>query len=452
MHNTGTTDPITVVDLFAGCGGFTQGFHEFRPNGAESLGPVFRSITAVEHNPAAAATYAANFGSLRTNPVGPDTRIHVGDIEKWEPTEEDLHADVIIGGPPCQGFSALNRKKFGLERNRLWEEFVRIVAEIRPKIFVIENVDRFLKSDEFQDLLKVIQPGGLLEHYRLAAPPGADPNDSPHGWADRFLLNSADYGAVQARRRAVVIGVRKDVGEVRDFRYPTASHVPLPKAKGGKRGQSSDQQNLFDSSQPAYWLPVDGVFIESGAMRVRGTELPSRRVRFSEIDDYVPGVFTTRDLHIRRNPQPLSRARYRAIPPGGNRNDLYGKWYTMDGNGRIRIFAEPKPEGVSTHVEYLSTESWDNHRTGTGDVMGRLRLGEPSVTIRTEFFKPEKGRYLHPTRHRPITHYEAARIQGFSVDFRWCGSKVEIAKQIGNAVPIPLGRAIAGAIYDLLRG
>ncbi|MFD0469817.1 DNA cytosine methyltransferase [Nonomuraea thailandensis] len=124
----------------------------------------------------------------------------------------------------------------------------------------------------------------------------------------------------------------------------------------------------------------------------------------------------------------------------------------MDGNGRIRIFAEPKPEGVSTHVEYLSTESWDNHRTGTGDVMGRLRLGEPSVTIRTEFFKPEKGRYLHPTRHRPITHYEAARIQGFSVDFRWCGSKVEIAKQIGNAVPIPLGRAIAGAIYDLLRG
>lgn len=449
MHSTGITDPITVVDLFAGCGGFTQGFHEFRPQGAETLGPVFRSITAVEHNPAAAATYAANFGSLRTDPVGPDARIHVGDIEKWEPTEEDLHADVIIGGPPCQGFSALNRKKFGLERNRLWEEFVRIVAHIQPRVFVIENVDRFLKSDEFQDLLKVIQPGGLLGRYRLVPPPGADPNDPPHRWAERFLLNSADYGAVQARRRAVVIGVHKDVCGVGDFRYPAASHAPQPRAKG--KSGVSDQQNLFGSSRLPSWLPVDSVFDESAAIRVGGTELPSRHVLFSEVDDYVPGVFTTQDLHIGRNPQPLSRARYRAIPPGGNRNDLHGKWYTMDENGEIQIFTEPRPEGVSTRVEYLSTESWDNHRTGTGDVMGRLRLGEPSVTIRTEFFKPEKGRYLHPHENRPITHYEAARIQGFPVDFRWCGSKVEIAKQIGNAVPIPLGRAIAGAIYTLLQ-
>lgn len=450
MHNNGTTDPITVVDLFAGCGGFTQGFHEFRPQGAASLGPVFRSITAVEHNPAAAATFAANFGSLRANRVGPDTRVHVGDIEKWEPTEEDLHAEVIIGGPPCQGFSALNRKKFGLERNRLWEEFVRIVAEIQPKIFVIENVDRFLKSDEFQDLLKVVQPHGLLERYHLAAPPGAEADDSPAVWANRYLLNSADYGAVQARRRAVVIGIRKDICGVVDFRYPATSHVPHPKAKG-RNARPADQRILFDSSRPAHWLPVDSVFDESAVMRVRGTELPSRRVLFAEIDDYVPGVFTTGELHIGRNPEPLSRARYRAIPPGGNRNDLYGKWYTLDDDGIIRIFGEPEPEGVSTRVEYLSTKSWDSHRTGAGDVMGRLRLGEPSVTIRTEFFKPEKGRYLHPTAHRPITHYEAARIQGFPVDFRWCGSKLEIAKQIGNAVPIPLGRAIAGAIYAVLR-
>ncbi|XUL88398.1 DNA cytosine methyltransferase [Streptomyces galilaeus] len=106
---------------------------------------------------------------------------------------------------------------------------------------------------------------------------------------------------------------------------------------------------------------------------------------------------------------------------------------------------------MKTIVKYLSTESWDNHNTGTGDVMGRLRLGEPSVTIRTEFFKPEKGRYLHPTAARPITHYEAARIQGFPLDFRWCGSKTDIARQIGNAVPIPLGTAIASAIHAFLR-
>lgn len=108
----------------------------------------------------------------------------------------------------------------------------------------------------------------------------------------------------------------------------------------------------------------------------------------------------------------------------------------MDEDGEIRIFETRNPSGVKTPVGPLSTDSWDKHDTGTGDVMGRLRLGEPSVTIRTEFFKPEKGRYLHPTEHRPITHYEAARIQGFPLDFRWCGSKTDIARQIGNAVPI----------------
>lgn len=103
-------------------------------------------------------------------------------------------------------------------------------------------------------------------------------------------------------------------------------------------------------------------------------------------------------------------------------------------------------------VEYLSTVAWDLHDTGSGDVMGRLRSGAPAVTVRTEFFKPEKGRYLHPTEDRPITHFEAARLQGFPDDFKWYGSKLEIAKQIGNAVPIPLGRKIAESIYQYLRG
>ena len=102
-------------------------------------------------------------------------------------------------------------------------------------------------------------------------------------------------------------------------------------------------------------------------------------------------------------------------------------------------------------LEYLSTSSWDAHNAGSGDVMGRVREGAPSVTIRTEFFKPEKGRYLHPTQDRPITHYEAAALQGFPENYKWCGSKTEIARQIGNAVPIPLGKKIAEAIYDYLR-
>ncbi len=83
--------------------------------------------------------------------------------------------------------------------------------------------------------------------------------------------------------------------------------------------------------------------------------------------------------------------------------------------------------------------------------MGRLHWDKPSVTIRTEFFKPEKGRYLHPTEDRPITHAEAALIQGFSEDFQWCGTKTSIARQIGNAVPPPLARAIADHVALRLR-
>ncbi|MNY29793.1 Modification methylase AplI [compost metagenome] len=72
------------------------------------------------------------------------------------------------------------------------------------------------------------------------------------------------------------------------------------------------------------------------------------------------------------------------------------------------------------------------------------------MTIRTEFFKPEKGRYLHPEKHRPITHREAARLMGFPDDFPFKGSKTEIARQIGNAVPPPLAGAIANAVYRAL--
>ncbi|MFD8789933.1 MULTISPECIES: DNA cytosine methyltransferase [Streptomyces] len=77
-------------------------------------------------------------------------------------------------------------------------------------------------------------------------------------------------------------------------------------------------------------------------------------------------------------------------------------------------------------------------------------LGQPSVTIRTEFYKPEKGRYLHPLQDRPITHYEAALIQGFPEDYLWHGTKIEIARQIGNAVPVGLARAVAEAIHQRL--
>ena len=121
----------------------------------------------------------------------------------------------------------------------------------------------------------------------------------------------------------------------------------------------------------------------------------------------------------------MSLKRFAAIPERGNRFDL---------------------------PDELLSPCWRKHRTGTGDVMGRLYLDKPSVTIRTEFFKPEKGRYLHPTEDRVITHYEAAMIQGFPLTYQWVGTREQIARQIGNAVPIPLGEAIGRQLLEAFNG
>lgn len=389
-----TTAEFNVVDLFAGCGGFTQGFHEYEPT--PGSGSPFRSIAAVEFDRAAASTYAANFGEGTAN----DGDVYPGDIKRWDPNPYKGRVDVILGGPPCQGFSGLGKENPLDPRNKLWREYVKVVAALQPKIFVIENVDRFFRSPEYR-ALQGSNERGLLRNYTLT----------------EGILNSADFGVPQARRRAIVIATHKSLPPLG---HPTPTH---------EKKNPKKNPELFDPSGRAAWVSVEKIFANSASIST--TSLPDREVKI--LGEAISGTYLTRDLHIGRHPTPLSMARYDAIRPGGNRNDLRGKWVVIDG--------ERTP---------LSTPSWDDHNKGSGDVMGRLRLESPSVTIRTEFFKPEKGRYLHPTENRPITHYEAATIQGFHEEFKWCGSKVQIARQIGNAVPVGLSKVLAEHIYKHL--
>lgn len=504
-HEVDHREPIQVLDLFAGCGGLTEGFHQFRPDGIDE--PVFRSVGAVEWDPAAAATYAMNFGSPSGGKQAFDLpEVYRRDIVGWKPRWKPGEIDVVVGGPPCQGFSGLNRGKVGAERNQLWEEFIRIVVAVQPRVFVIENVDRFVRSPEFANL-KARMGSGDLANYDLVAAPGAEESDSTTDRAKRYLLNAADYGALQARRRAIVIGVRTDGGnQPQRMAYPEPTHakealIPQVVLAG-----------LDTRAERLAWLTVRDLFQKTATMPSGGTDLPDRphTVALFEGEYLGQGPYTTSELHVTRNPEDLSRARYAAIPAGGNRKNLRGRYLcrfddgrtlilqkhgqyrggdgslavlgryskvvdgavTMEqvkigshesagdtslgrtGRSRSEVFSVLIREGDAKRyatMEYLSTPSWDAHDAGSGDVMGRLREGAPSVTIRTEFFKPEKGRYLHPTEDRPITHFEAAILQGFPETFQWCGSKTEIAKQIGNAVPIPLGRKIAEAIHAYLR-
>lgn len=386
-------EALRVMELFAGCGGFAEGFRSYEAEGFQG-GLAFRTVAAVELDRAALATFKANH---------PLASCMCQDIRDFEPHALAGEIDIITGGPPCQGFSALGKGDPNDPRNELWEDYIRVVRQVQPKVFVMENVDRFFRSAECSRLREAVAPGGVLEDYSL----------------ETGILNAADYGVPQARRRAIVIGTHRAAG----------SPVKLPRSTHAKVPPRHDGLTLF-STEPTLvpWVPVDPIFEQSSRLRIRGTRLPERIN-----PDGIPGAFRTAELHFGRTPTALSLARYRAIPPGGNRMDLSGKTAIVDGR-----------------EQYLGTPAWDCHLSGSADVMGRLRFGMPSVTIRTEFFKPEKGRYLHPMEHRPITHYEAALLQGFSDDYLWCGTKLEIARQIGNAVPVGLARAIASTIHGRL--
>lgn len=344
------TRELTVLDLFAGAGGLTVGLH---------MAGGFRTLSAVEYDIAAAATYAQNHR---------DTRVHVRPIQDWLREETVPEVDVIVGGPPCQGFSTLGKQNVEDERNALWLEYARTILKAQPRFFVVENVAAFMKSHQYAQFGAERARGGLLSDYDFKA----------------TVLNAADYGAYQARRRAVLIGHRRD--------------VPFP----GWPEMTHAKSHL--SVRDAFTVVGD---------EPSTNQLPARTIGFKGRE--LPGAFFTSELHLGRDYTPLSLQRFAAIPEGGNRFSL---------------------------PDELKAPCWIGHTSGSGDVMGRLHWDKPSVTIRTEFFKPEKGRYLHPVEPRAITHLEAAVLQGFPMHYRWVGSKTAIARQIGNAVPTQLAAAV----------
>lgn len=359
---------VRTLDLFAGAGGLTTGL---------SLAPGLHvdPVCAVEFDKSAAATYTLNHGGRLEDGHIVGGTVYAGSIQDWLADSQPVEVDLVVGGPPCQGFSTLGKQEADDERNSLWRTYAEAVRRSMPRYFVLENVPAFLKSPQWEVFRAELESGMLADY------------DIEFG-----ILNAADYGAVQARKRVIVLGHRKD---------QTALNMPVRTHK--KKHLKLDEifRHIPDH--------VDRVGVPDGTVWYEGKDRP--------------GAFSTRQLHFGRNYTALSLNRFAVIPEKGNRFDL---------------------------PDELLAPCWRRHRTGTGDVMGRLHLDKPSVTIRTEFFKPEKGRYLHPTEDRVITHYEAAMIQGFPESYQWVGTREEIARQIGNAVPIPLGQAIGHQLRKAL--
>ncbi len=363
-----------LIDAFCGAGGFTQGFVDTKK---------FEVVFANDWDDAAIETYRANFDKKGTHSYN-------GNIVEFlkNKSDEIPKADVVIGGPPCQGFSLLNKDRIGDPRRNLWKPYLEIVKLSGADVFIMENVIQLLRSYELGDLKAQAKELGFI-------------------YFDSRKLCAADYGVPQERYRAVVIASK--IGPVE---FPVQTHIPpehcirSASARIGKLGTKI-------AKHPKFWNDVRSAIGDLFDVPTTGIEI-------------CPDLGPPLNLHFGRTPTKKSLERYQSVPPGGNRFDLL----------------KNRPD--------ITPDCWIKKKKGGTDLFGRLWWDRPSVTIRTEFFKPEKGRYLHPELHRPITHREAARIQSFPDSFEFRGTKIEIAKQIGNAVPPLLAEAVAEVVAEAL--
>jgi DNA (cytosine-5)-methyltransferase 1 len=348
------------ADLFSGCGGISWGFEQSRAGDSESR---LKSVFAVDHDKASVESYKANFGDhavcadielLHAEKTNYGVRWEVVERDGEERTIETPIIDFLTGGPPCQGFSLLGTRDPDDPRNVLWQEYLRIVKTVEPKLFVMENVPQLLNSKHFEGFTEWLADE-LDQSYDLA-----------YG-----ILDASQYGVPQRRKRAIIVGSRV-----------CRARLPVP---------------TYET------------------------------VSVKEAFEGLPLVPDGMNWHIGRNPTEMSLERYKAVPYGGNRFDLQ--------KNRLD----------------LTPDCWIRKESGGTDLFGRIVWEEPArCTVRTEFFKPEKGRYLHPTENRPITHREASRLQTFPDNFVFVGSKTEVARLIGNAVPPKLAKAIGETLIEML--
>jgi DNA (cytosine-5)-methyltransferase 1 len=396
-------DKFTFIDLFAGCGGLSEGFYR----------QGFKALTHVEFD-----HYACESLRTRMRYYGyPENKISV--LEKDITSDDILECieseiknetvDLLIGGPPCQAYSSLGRAKDenGMQndpRNFLFESYERILTHFKPKIFVFENVTGLLTAKLGSKKIVGTILKKLSQEYNLIN----NPND--------MVLNSCDYGVPQVRKRIILIGVRKDIKlnpkEIYDNIIKTHYN---PETSETERSNRKKYLTVKDAISD---LPI----LKPG----QGEKQINHNVE--KWNEFLEKIRTKNNKilldHVARNHNDADKKRYQEMSKN--------KWTFKD-------LINNRPE-----LNHIKQRVFDNSY-----VVQFWDL--PARTIIAHLYK-DGNQFIHPdsSQERTLTPREAARLQSFPDDFVFEGSKTQQYKQIGNAVPPLMAEAIAKSIKKVL--
>lgn len=347
------------MDLFSGAGGFTLA--------AQQAG--LRVRLAIENDKHAVKTYRANLckGQFAPKLLEEDiTQISASKAYRDVFSDGD-QCDILLGGPPCQGFSTHRINDAGVhdKRNDLIHTYFDFVRAFAPSAFLMENVPGML-WDRHAAALDRFYIEGALAGYDVQEP---------------VVVDARNYGISQRRKRVFILGVRTGL-EISDLAWP-------PRETHGNESAQKRDATL----RP--WVSCRRAFEPAPA-------------------------HDTNDVHMTHSEELI--AAFRKTPAnGGSRAD----------SGRL----------LNCHKDH------DGHN----DVYGRIDPLHPAPTMTTACINPSKGRFVHPVEHHGITARQAARIQTFPDDFQFLGGLMAAGRQIGNAVPVELGRQLILHLVPLLR-
>ena len=380
-----TVRPVGV-DLFAGAGGLSLGF--------EQAG--FEIAAAVELDPIHSAVHQFNFPKSATI-CGSVTDISGDDIRDRSRIK-GRDVDVVFGGPPCQGFSLIGYRALDDPRNHLLAHFVRLVAELSPKTFVLENVSGLTAGSHRLFLKEVIEKFEDLGY------------DVEH---DYKVLDAAHYGIPQHRKRLFLFGARHDVALPA---YPAATSCPRT-VNGGV-----DQETLPPT--PTVWEAIG--------------DLPEPE-EYDEllVRDWIVAKHGTASKYASRLRDPWLDASDYSVKREWNSDLLTSSLRTVHTKESIRRFMRTQPGATESKSRLLKLDP--------DGLCNTLRAGTPSN--RGAFTSP---RPIHPFTPRVITVREAARLHSYPDWFRLHTTKWHGFRQIGNSVPPLLARAVAREVMRAL--